>query len=124
MISAFQPSAFQNDAWQIGFDIPVVVQPEQVIAGGVKKRPVVLRLSDVNSKEELANFIKSHLHNPVEQEVVPQTVYRSGKKTAKQREDERLADLAMKNMQIEADDELRIEYNNAVLLLLMATYDE
>jgi hypothetical protein len=93
-------------------------------AGGVKKRPVVLRLSDVNSKEELANFIKSHLHNPVEQEVVPQTVYRSGKKTAKQREEERLADLAMKNMQIEADDELRIEYNNAVLLLLMATYDE
>jgi hypothetical protein len=102
--------------------------PEPVVTpapGGVKKRPVI-RLSENDNRANLADFIKSHLASSrVEQDAPKQTVYKSGKRTKQQIEDERIAELAMRNMEREAEDEVRKEYNNnAILLILMAAMDD
>ena len=91
------------------------------VIGGVKRRRPVFRLADMESREELERFIKSHVAiktSPVEEK--PQTVYVGGARTESQIADERMAELAMRNMQIEAENEIRIEYNNQIILLLIA----
>jgi hypothetical protein len=96
---------------------PVVVI--DTVVGGVKKREQKIRLYDVESREELAQFIRSHVQ--IKPELEPEPVYKIGKRGKKQRDEERMAEIAMRNMHIEVENELRIEYNNqAILMILMA----
>ena len=102
---------------------PPVVEPAAPSAAGVRHtRPPVIRLSDIREgeRQSTAEFIKSHLRLPPEPTVSqpsrPTAVSRQSKA---ERERERLAEQAMRAMEIERLNEIRITYDNNALITLM-----
>ena len=90
-------------------------------------RPPVIRLSDLSpeSRQSTADFLKAQLgldekyaqsEGAAEQAT---RTFRAGRKTRADRERERLAELAMRNAEIESQDEIRMVRNNNILLLIM-----
>ncbi len=81
-------------------------------SAGVKKAPVVIRLSDLKERESTADYIKSFLANQRKLDEEKEVVFRAGKKTERQRKDEIDAQLAMEKMRREA--EQRQERNTTI----------
>lgn len=103
-----------GNAWGDAGSTPVT----PATSSGVGKR--VIRLSEVSDRESTADYIKSFLKNHTAEPKNSKTVYRSGK----QRNKDSIEQIAMQNMEIEAENEFRTEYNNQMILFLMAAYDE
>ena len=90
---------------------------------GVKhRRPPVIRLSDLKpgDRQSTADFLKTQLGlDEKYAEARQQQPAKVGRKSKAQREAERVAELAMRNAAIEAENETRTVRNNNMLILLM-----
>jgi hypothetical protein len=97
--------------------VPVVVTTRP---SGVKKRPVVVRLSDVENRADTAEFLKSQLRlRHPDSAFVPQPARES---RADRLLRERTAAQTARAMAIEAEEETRrilVDQNNAILTLLL-----
>ena len=112
------------NAWR-GASTPVPPTPTPTGAtqpSGVG-RGRVFRLSDLSpeSRQSTADFLKAQLglDEKYAEQVEPQKALKAGRKTKAAREAERLAELAMRNAAIEAENEIRTITNNNILILMM-----
>lgn len=61
MATAFQSNAFQNNAFQIDAVVASGSLPSGVRGRKAKRQDLIVRLSDVKSREDTAEFLKSQL---------------------------------------------------------------
>lgn len=129
MISAFQPSAFQNNAFQIGVGA-AAASPD-----GVKRSNVTVRLAEVLDRKSTADFIKERLKlngppqqtDDVELKVAKPELklrVRKGDEHARNiREQEKIARQARADAEradAERKEKVRIR-NNAIIAIILAS---
>jgi len=93
---------------------------------GVRHKPLIVRLSDLGDRERksTAEFIKAHLARQPEvaAPAAKPLGYKVGAKSTARQQQERLAQEALRNMEIEAENEQRIiRINNAIIAIIIAS---
>ena len=111
------------NAWR-GASTVVVTPTTTTRETGVRgSKPRVIKFSDLSpqSRQSTAEFLKAQLGlDEKYAEAQQQQPAKVGRRSKAQREAERVAELAMRNAAIEAENEIRIVRNNNMLILLMA----
>ncbi len=121
--TAFSTSAFSVNAFDFG-STPPTPTPRTSGVGKGKKRKVVVRFADIESRETTAEFLKAQLRmRHPDSAFVPDQVTPAATKSAKAQKakDTALAAEAMRAMQIEAqNEERRIIDDTEIILKLIA----